>query len=94
MGNYYMNILYVPIISISSSLFASLICCNKCSQEKKSQKTPTPEEFQALKLEFLAMNKKLFEASFRMKDNLAQSAKGQPSLDSEDTGTQWKNDKK
>lgn len=40
------------------------------------------------------MNKKLFEASFRMKDNLAQSAKGQPSLDSEDTGTQWKNDKK
>jgi hypothetical protein len=67
---------------------------NYCLQEKKSQKAPTPEEFQALKLEFLAMNKKLFEASFRMKDNLAQSAKGQPSLDSEDTGTQWKNDKK
>ena len=44
--------------------------------------------------EFLALNKKLFEASFRLRDNLAQAAKGQPSLDNEDTGRQWKNDKK
>lgn len=47
-----------------------------------------------MKLEFLALNKKLFEASFRMRDNAAQMKKGQPSLDFEDTGTQWKNDKK
>jgi hypothetical protein len=81
-------------VSSFSLVFLTHLLQNYCLQEKKSQKAPTPEEFQALKLEFLAMNKKLFEASFRMKDNLAQSAKGQPSLDSEDTGTQWKNDKK
>ena len=52
------------------------------------------EEFAAMKLEFLALNKKVFEASFRMRDNLAQAAKGQPSLDNEDTGKQWRNDKK
>lgn len=63
-------------------------------QLKSNEKAPTPEEFEALKLEFLALNKKLFEASFRMKDNAAQAAKGQPSLDVEDTGKQWKNDKK
>ena len=63
-------------------------------QERSAQKTPTEAEFQAMKIEFLALNKKLFEASFRMRDNAAQAKKGQPSLDSEDTGKQWKNDKK
>ena len=47
-----------------------------------------------MKIEFLALNKKLFEASFRLRDNKAQAAKGQISLDNEDTGKQWKNDKK
>lgn len=63
-------------------------------QTKASEKAPTPEEFEALKLEFLAVNKKFYEASFRLRDNIAQAKKGQPSLDGEDTGRQWKNDKK
>ena len=37
--------------------------------------------------------RKAFEIAFRFEDNEKQKLKGQPSLDVEDTGKQWKNDK-
>ena len=30
--------------------------------------------------------------AFRLQDDINQAAKGQPSLEDEDTGVQWKND--
>jgi len=61
-------------------------------QEKAQEKPVTEEEFQKLKTEYFALQKKVFESAFRLNDNRLQAAKGQPSLDSEDTGVQWKND--
>lgn len=45
------------------------------------------EEIQTKYLQELA-----FKASFRLRDDILQRLKGQPSLDAEDTGVQWKND--
>ena len=42
--------------------------------------------------EFFALKTKVYEAAIRLSDNKKQAAKGQPSLDAEDTGVQWKND--
>lgn len=42
--------------------------------------------------EFFNMQKLAFEVAFRVDDNERQIQKGQPSLDNEDTGEQWKND--
>jgi hypothetical protein len=50
-------------------------------------------KYRAFMREFDLMKRKAFKVDFRIKDNKAQKKKGQPSLDSEDTGTQWKNDK-
>lgn len=61
-------------------------------QAKSKTKPVTMEEFVVMKREYLALQTKVFEAAFRLQDNLNQSQKGQPSLDTEDTGVQWKND--
>ena len=50
------------------------------------------EEFDHLQAEFLDLQNKAFKMAFRILDNKKQSDKGQPSLDREDTGIQWKND--
>ena len=42
--------------------------------------------------EFLKLQNKAFEMAFRIEDNILQEKKGQPSLDNDDTGAQWKND--
>ena len=49
-------------------------------------------ELEELKTQYFDIQKKLFEAAFRLADNRKQAAKGQPSLDTEDTGVQWKNE--
>jgi hypothetical protein len=52
----------------------------------------TEEEFRVLFDEYFALQTKVYEAAIRLSDNKKQAAKGQPSLDLEDTGVQWKND--
>lgn len=56
------------------------------------QKTYTMEEFEDVQRQFFALQNKAFEMAFRIEDNVLQLAKGQPSLDNDDTGAQWKND--
>jgi hypothetical protein len=57
-----------------------------------NEKAISTEEFLALQEQYFALQKKLFDAAFRGQDNVNQAKKGQPSLDNEDTGRQWKND--
>eukprot|EP00596_Hydrurales_sp_CCMP1899_P010890 CAMPEP_0119041800 /NCGR_PEP_ID=MMETSP1177-20130426/13713_1 /TAXON_ID=2985 /ORGANISM="Ochromonas sp, Strain CCMP1899" /LENGTH=148 /DNA_ID=CAMNT_0007008127 /DNA_START=309 /DNA_END=755 /DNA_ORIENTATION=+ len=61
---------------------------------RNAEKVPTEEEFTQMKADFIALNKKIHEASFRMSDDNKQVQKGQPVLGSEDTGARWRNDKK
>lgn len=42
--------------------------------------------------EFFDMQKLAFEVAFRAIDDENQRKKGEPSLENEDTGVQWKND--
>lgn len=55
----------------------------------------TEEEYEKTKEEYYALQRRVFEMAFRMKDNKLQAVKGQPSLDLavEDTGKQYMNDK-
>jgi hypothetical protein len=41
-----------------------------------SETPPTPQEFLQMKLDFIALNKRIHEASFRMSDDLKQVQKG------------------
>jgi hypothetical protein len=50
------------------------------------------EEFLALQEQYFALQRTVFNAAIRQQDNIKQAKKGQPSLDVEDTGTQWKNE--
>jgi hypothetical protein len=38
------------------------------------------------------LQQEVFEMAFRLQDDELQAKKGQPSLEDEDTGVQWKND--
>ena len=49
-------------------------------------------EYQIIQENYFKSQKEFFEYTFRVEDNKRQALKGQPSLDGEDTGTQWKND--
>ena len=60
--------------------------------EQQTNKPVSEEEYRKVSEEFFLLEKKLSELAFRYNDNLKQKAKGQPSLDVEDTGVQWKND--
>lgn len=50
------------------------------------------EEFKEFQDKFFEMQRQAFKVSFRIADNKLQEKKGQPSLDVEDTGIQWRND--
>jgi len=50
------------------------------------------ENFKKLQEEFFEVQRRAFEATFRLEDDKKQAAKGQPSLTNEDTGAHWKND--
>lgn len=63
-----------------------------CKDRDAEQQTYTIEEFTAIQEQFFALQNKAFEMAFRIEDNILQEAKGQPSLDNDDTGAQWKND--
>ena len=40
------------------------------------------------------LKERVEKQAFRVEDNWDQMSKGSPSIDNEDTGAQWKNDKK
>jgi hypothetical protein len=83
----------LTVIVFSLLIYLSLTNHCRIYQQAKSKNKPvTEEEFVVMKREYLAMQKKVFDAAFRLQDNRKQAAKGQPSLDGEDTGVQWKND--
>lgn len=42
-----------------------------------------------LKDQYFALQRKVFDAAFRLQDDVKQAAKGQPSLEGEDTGEQY-----
>jgi hypothetical protein len=62
-------------------------------KEKESEDRPyTMQELEEIQTKYLQMQELAFKASFRLRDDILQRLKGQPSLDAEDTGVQWKND--
>ena len=50
------------------------------------------DDFKDQQTLYFDMQKKFFEYTFRKGDDMRQAEKGQPSLENEDTGYQWKND--
>lgn len=60
--------------------------------QKANPKADKNADVSAILAEYYEIQNKLFEVSFRIYDDLKQKEKGQPSLDEEDTGLQWKND--
>jgi len=52
----------------------------------------TVQELVEIQTQFLQLQELAFKAAFRLRDDVLQRLKGQPSLDAEDTGVQWKND--
>ena len=50
------------------------------------------QELEEIQTKYLQMQELAFKASFRLRDDILQRLKGQPSLDAEDTSVQWKND--
>lgn len=50
-------------------------------------------ENKAFRDEFIKLQDVLYEVAYRSIDNQLQQRKGQPSLDDEDTGEQYKNDR-
>jgi hypothetical protein len=48
------------------------------------------DEFKRIQEEFFELQRRAFEVSFRLEDDVKQVRKGQPSLSVEDTGKQWK----
>eukprot|EP00600_Ochromonadales_sp_CCMP1393_P004728 CAMPEP_0174960084 /NCGR_PEP_ID=MMETSP0004_2-20121128/3520_1 /TAXON_ID=420556 /ORGANISM="Ochromonas sp., Strain CCMP1393" /LENGTH=149 /DNA_ID=CAMNT_0016208443 /DNA_START=204 /DNA_END=653 /DNA_ORIENTATION=- len=61
-------------------------------KKKAEEDSFTLEDFAKFQEEFFDMQRKAFKMAFRLQDNKKQEEKGQPSLDVEDTGEQWKND--
>lgn len=59
---------------------------------KSDQKSVDKERLIALELQYFKLQRQQFAHNFRMEDNKKQAQKGQPSLDSEDTGVRFKND--
>ena len=62
------------------------------SKFKADQKSVDKEKLIALELVYFKLQRKQFEYNFRIEDNKKQALKGQPSLDTEDTGVRFKND--
>jgi hypothetical protein len=62
----------------------------KDKEEKKANFSM--EKYFALKEELFEMEQIAFEMAIRKDDNEKQKLKGQPSLDDEDTGAQYRND--
>jgi hypothetical protein len=62
----------------------------------KAKETPSftfnAQDFVTKQDEFIALQKEAFKVAFRLTDDRLQVAKGQPVLDDEDTGVQYKND--
>jgi hypothetical protein len=58
------------------------------AQEKKKAELVTQREYE----EYKVLKERIEKQAFRVEDNLNQLFKGSPSIDNEDTGSQWKND--
>jgi len=50
------------------------------------------EKYKQLTDQFFDIQREAYELSLRIEDNMKQIEKGQPSLDTEDTGERFKND--
>jgi Skp family chaperone for outer membrane proteins len=70
----------------------SLPPCSTCQEKRKNYKKPTRDEFKKKYAELKKLQQEVFEMAFRLQDDELQAKKGQPSLEDEDTGVQWKND--
>jgi hypothetical protein len=79
------------ILHVYSHMHANILF-DDYIQMRKNVKPFSMEEFKSAQKEYFEMQKRFFEFAFRLDDDERQIAKGQPSLNDEDTGYQWKND--
>jgi hypothetical protein len=70
------------------------LCKNEFEKylKEKDSKTYTLEELQQISKQISLLLQRGSEIAIRLEDNRLQALKGEPSLDKEDTGKQYKND--
>jgi len=84
-----LSVTLIQPIAMEKGLKATKAALDKYLEEKKKEKPITREEFLQLKDQYFALQRKVFDAAFRLQDDIKQAAKGQPSLEQEDTGEQY-----